>query len=109
MVEYSTRLDLVFGSLADPTRRDIFQRVSGNESTISEIAKHYNMSFAAVSKHLKVLEKANLISKRKKGRQQLILAKPKALKNIEDYLSKYEEVWDSRFDALEELLDEGAK
>jgi DNA-binding transcriptional ArsR family regulator len=109
MVEYSTQLDLVFGSLADPTRRDIFQRVSGNESTVGEIAKHYKMSYAAVSKHLKVLEKANLISKRKKGRQQLILAKPKALKNIEDYLSKYEKVWDSRFDALEELLDEGEK
>ena len=109
MVEYTAQLDLVFGSLADPTRRDIFQRVSGHERSVGEIAQHYKMSFAAVSKHLKVLERANLISKRRNGRQQLVLARPKALKNIEDYLSDYEQVWDSRFDALEELLDKGDK
>jgi DNA-binding transcriptional ArsR family regulator len=107
MVEYSKQLDLVFNSLADPTRRDIFQRVSGNESSVGEIAKHYKMSFAAVSKHLKVLERANLISRRKNGRQQLVIARPKALKNIEEYLAEYEEIWDNRFDALEDLLNKG--
>lgn len=105
MVEYNVQLDLVFGSLADPTRRDIFQRVTGSEQTISEIAEHYKMSFAAVSKHLKILEKAKLISKRKKGRQQLVIAQPATLKTIEDYLNEHERLWNQRFDALEELLD----
>jgi len=104
MVEYNLKLDLIFSSLADPTRRDIFQRVSGSEQTISEIAGHYKMSFAAISKHLKILEKAKLISKRKNGRQQLIIAQPATLKGIEDYLSQYEKLWNSRFDALEKFL-----
>jgi len=105
MVEYNVQLDLVFGSLADPTRRDIIQRVTGSEQTISEIAEHYKMSFAAVSKHLKILEKAKLISKRKKGRQQLVIAQPATLKTIEDYLNEHERLWNQRFDALEELLN----
>ena len=104
MVEYSTRLDLVFGSLADPTRRDIFQRVTTGEQTVGEIAQHYKMSFAAVSKHLKVLEKAKLITKHRHGRQQLVIAEPQTLKSVEDYLHQYEKLWNKRFDALEELL-----
>jgi DNA-binding transcriptional ArsR family regulator len=105
MVEYNSQLDLVFGSLADPTRRDIFQRVTGSEQTISEIAEHYKMSFAAVSKHLKILEKAQLISKRKKGRQQLVIARTDTLKSVEDYLIQHERLWNQRFDILEQLLN----
>ena len=104
MVEYSTQLDLVFSSLADPTRRDIFQRVTGSEQTISEIAEHYKMSFAAVAKHLMILEKAGLITKRKKGRAQLVSAQTATLKSVEDYLQQYEQLWNKRFDALDELL-----
>jgi DNA-binding transcriptional ArsR family regulator len=105
MVEYNLNLDLIFSSLADPTRRDIFQRVGVSEQTISEIAEHYKMSFAAISKHLKILEKAKLITKRKSGRQQLVIAQPTTLKGIEDYLSQYEQLWNGRFDALEKLLN----
>jgi DNA-binding transcriptional ArsR family regulator len=105
MVEYNVQLDLIFSSLADPTRRDIFQRVTGSEQTISQIAEHYKMSFAAVSKHLKILEKAKLISKRKNGRQQLVIAQPTSLKTIEDYLNQHEQLWNKRFDVLEQLLN----
>lgn len=105
MVEYDTQIDLVFSSLADPTRRDIFQRVTRNEQTISEIAPNYKMSFAAVAKHLQIMEKAKLISKRKKGRQQLVSARPATLKSIEKYLADYEKLWNKRFDMLEDLLN----
>lgn len=109
MVEYSMQLDLVFNSLANPTRRDIFQRVSNNEQTVGQIAEHYKMSFAAISKHLKILEKAKLISKRRNGRQHIVTAEPAALKSVQDYLVQYEQLWNTRFDALEELLNKGGK
>lgn len=105
MVEYNTQLNLIFSSLADPTRRDIFQRVIGKEQTISEIAEHYQMSFAAISKHLKILEKARLISKRRQGRQQLVSAEASALKDVQEYLAQYEVLWNKRFDNLEKLLN----
>jgi DNA-binding transcriptional ArsR family regulator len=105
MVKYQLQLDLVFGSLANPTRRDIFQRVSLRELTVTEVAEHYKMSIVAISKHLKVLEKAQLIHKRQHGRQYIISADPAALTAIRDYLAQYEKVWNERFDALEELLN----
>lgn len=104
MVEYSLDLDLVFGSLADPTRRDIFKRVSRKEQTVSEVAKHYKMSLAAISKHLKIMERARLIQKRQHGRQQLINATPATLKTVQDYVAQYEKLWNKRFDALETYL-----
>jgi DNA-binding transcriptional ArsR family regulator len=105
MVEYNNKLDLIFGSLSDPTRRDILERLLDKEQTISDIASNYKISFAAVSKHLHVLEKAKLIRKRKKGRQQLVTVNPAVLKSVEDYLVRYEKLWNQRFDSLEELLN----
>lgn len=109
MVEYIPQLDLIFSSLADPTRRDIVKRVTGSEQTIGEIAEHYKMSFAAVAKHLKILENAKLISKRKHGREQLVTAEPATLISIEGYLADYEKLWHQRFDALETLLNKRGK
>lgn len=104
MVEYSLGLDSVFGSLADPTRRDILRRVAGSELSISEIAADYRLTFAAVSKHLKVLEKAKLVVKRREGKQQLVQASPAALKDVSEYLRQYEKLWNTRFDALDDYL-----
>ena len=106
MVEYTFSLDSVFGALADPTRRDILSRVSGRELSIGEIAKDYDLTFAAVSKHLKVLEKASLILKRRKGKQHMVMLAPAAFKDINDYLSFYARFWEDRFDALELYLKE---
>ena len=104
MVEYALRLDNIFGSLADSTRRDILSRVAKKEMSIGDIAKHYNLTFAAVSKHLKVLERAKLIVKRKEGKHQIVQLAPGALKDATDYLEKYKQMWEQRFDALDNYL-----
>ncbi len=89
MVEYTLQLDSVFGSLADPTRRDILRRVARSELSVSEIANSYDISLAAVSKHLKVLEKAKLITKRRRGKQQLVRTTSGTLAAAERYLEQY--------------------
>ncbi|MDB5179319.1 MAG: ArsR family transcriptional regulator [Patescibacteria group bacterium] len=89
MIEYSLQLDSIFGSLADPTRRDILRRVAGVELSVSEIAQPYNLSLAAVSKHLKILEKAKLVIKRRQGKQQFVQASPVAIKGAARYLEFY--------------------
>jgi DNA-binding transcriptional ArsR family regulator len=105
MVEYPIQLDLVFNSLSNATRRDIFKRITGSELSVSEIAENYKMSLAAVSKHLKILERAKLITRRRDGKQYMVTAKPEALKDVQKYLAQYEKLWNARFDALEELLN----
>ncbi len=97
-------LDNVFSSLADATRRDILRRVGKNQLTISEIAAHYKLTFAAISKHLKVLEKARLIVKRRQGKEQLVTLSPLAFMGAVDYLQHYEAIWNQRFNALDKLL-----
>jgi DNA-binding transcriptional ArsR family regulator len=106
MVEYTLSLDSVFSSLSDPTRRDILRRVSKQELSISEIAKPYDLTFAAISKHLKVLERATLIIKRRRGKEQMVQAVPRALKDADEYLEQYRQLWEERFDRLEALLNE---
>ncbi len=104
MVESSLKLDIIFGSLADPTRRAILKQVSVKEMSIGEIAKPYDLTFAAVSKHLKILEKAELIIKRRYGKQQMVQLSPKAFKEANGYLKHYEEMWNNRLDSLETYL-----
>lgn len=104
MVEYTLNLDLIFSSLADPTRRDILKRVSKKNLSISEIAKPYKHSLAAISKHLMVLEKAKLIIKHRQGKTQIVRLSPTALKDADNYLKHYEVIWNQRFDALDKLL-----
>ena len=109
MVEYIMDLNAIFGSLADPTRRDILSRVALHELSVSEIANHYNTSLAAISKHLQILHKAKLIVKRRRGKQQLVAAAPLAFKEASDYLDIYQTLWNERFDALEILLNKEAQ
>jgi DNA-binding transcriptional ArsR family regulator len=106
MVEYALNLDTVFGSLADPTRRDILQRVTARQLTVSEIAQPYDMSLAAISKHIKIMEKAKLIIKRRKGKEQIVSLAPQTLKGAADYLESYRLEWDDRFNRLEKILEE---
>jgi DNA-binding transcriptional ArsR family regulator len=104
MVEYAVSLDSIFHSLADPIRRDIVYRVSRRELSVSEIAKNYEVSLAAISKHLKVLERARLIIKRRKGKQQMVQVAPLALKEAAEYLEAYRLIWEERHEALDRLL-----
>ena len=106
MVEYVSELDTIFGSLADPTRRDILARVARSELSVGELVSEYDFSFAAISKHLKVLETAKLIIKRKEGKKQMVTLAPGALRSADEYLEQYRQMWQSRFDKLENLLNE---
>jgi DNA-binding transcriptional ArsR family regulator len=107
MVEYAMDLDSVFGALSDGTRRDILRRLLNAELSIGEIAKPYDLTFAAISKHLKVLEKAKLIIKRRRGKEQMVQIDPVGLKDASEFFTFYEQLWIDRFDALEEYLKEG--
>lgn len=110
MVEYKLRqqrqLDAIFSSLADPTRRDIIARVAGKECSVGELVSYYHVSFAAISKQLKVLENARLIVKRKEGKKQMIAVDSAGLENADRYLEQYRQMWQGRFDKLESLLNE---
>jgi DNA-binding transcriptional ArsR family regulator len=106
MVERNTYLDGIFGSLADPIRRDILRRLMNAQYSVSQIAEHYQISFAAVAKHLKVLEKACLITKQRKGKEQIVCIVPQSLHDASDYLAQYEALWNYRFDALDKVLEE---
>ena len=106
MVEYSTKLDVVFRSLSDPTRRDILRRISRKELSINEVAQSYaqQMSLAAVSKHLQVLERAHLIKKCRVGKQQFVSLSPPTLKEASRYLEQYKKLWEGRLDRLKDYL-----
>lgn len=104
MVEYSFSLDTTFGALSDATRRDILQRVANTELSVGELARFYDLTFAAVSKHLKVLERAQLIIKRKRGKQQMVSLAPAGIADAAEYLDWYRNLWESRLDSLGQYL-----
>ena len=107
MVNYqSTQLDSVFHALADPTRRAIVGALAEGPKTVGEISRPFRISLPAVSKHLKVLEKAKLVRRQIRGRQHLCRLNPAALAEAYDWLGFYEEFWRERLDALDELLRE---
>jgi DNA-binding transcriptional ArsR family regulator len=104
MVEPSNKLDSVFGSLSDPTRRDILKRVSKKSMNVGEIAKHYDLSFAAVAKHLDVLHRAKLINKNRRGKEQIVSISPNTLATANKYLESYKQIWEKRLDSLDAYL-----
>jgi len=104
MVEYTQQLDFIFASLSDPTRRDILARVARAEFSISELVAEYDMSFAAVAKHLKIMEQARLIVKRKEGKKQMVSLAPDALMSADEYLEQYRRMWQGRYDKLDKLI-----
>jgi DNA-binding transcriptional ArsR family regulator len=104
MVEYQLNLNEVFSSLADPTRRDILSRLIQGDLTIGELAEPYKLTFAAVSKHLKVLENAHLVVKQKRGKERVVKLSANALADADAYLSLYRKHWEDRFEALDTLL-----
>src|SRR5258708_33403971 len=106
MVEQDAYLDGIFGSLADPIRRDILRRLMNAQYTVSQIAQDYQISFAAVAKHLNVLEKAQLVVKQRRGKEQVVSIAPQAFKDASHYLAQYEALWNYRFDALDKVLKE---
>ena len=106
MVESNIQLDLLFTSLSDSTRRSILSRVAETEMSIGEIAKHYKLTFAAISKHIKVLEKANLVTKHRRGKEQVVIIVPSTINIGQEHIKRYTKMWSNRFDNLENLLKE---
>ncbi|MGB9143741.1 MAG: metalloregulator ArsR/SmtB family transcription factor [Aestuariivirga sp.] len=104
-----TRLDKVFQALSDSTRRSILRRISRRELTVSEIARPYELTFAAVSKHLKVLQQARLIDRRKDGSFQMISLNPEAMKSADQWLRFYQQFWTTRLETLKSLLEDEEK
>ena len=98
--------DLAFGALADATRRDIVRRAIGGGEGVAELAAHYPMSFAAVQKHIAVLERAGLVSKDRVGRRKVVRTNVDALRRTRRLLDQYEELWRGRFGRMAELLSE---
>jgi DNA-binding transcriptional ArsR family regulator len=97
-------LDAVFGALADPTRRAILARLASGEVTVSELAEPFAMSQPAVSKHLKVLERAGLIARGRDAQRRPCRLQPEPLKTVADWVAHYEHFWTESFDRLDEYL-----
>jgi DNA-binding transcriptional ArsR family regulator len=104
MVEDSEEIDRVFHALSNRTRRGMLRRLSRNECSVGELAGPTEMSFAAASKHVQVLERAGLVNRRVKGRQHICSLSPKPLRDASEWLSFYEEFWTTSLDRLEAVL-----
>jgi DNA-binding transcriptional ArsR family regulator len=104
MVE--NRLDTTFHALADPTRRGMLANLALGEKSIGELGEPFRMTFAGASKHVKVLERAGLVERRKSGRRYLCALKAEPLAEAEQWLRQWEHFWNARLDRLQALVDE---
>ena len=105
MVNKQENISAVFAALADPTRRRILARLSGRgERRVTSLAKPFRISLPAISRHLRVLENARLIERRRDGRMHLIHARAAGLKPAREWIAQCAAFWDARFDALDALL-----
>jgi DNA-binding transcriptional ArsR family regulator len=98
--------DRMFGALADRTRRDIVRRAIDGEEGVAELATHYAMSFAAVQKHVAILERAGLVTKVRIGRRKVVRTNRESLRIARGLLDRYEDLWRARMDRMEELMRE---
>ena len=99
-------VDRIFRALADATRRDIVRRTLTGEETVSQLAQDYDMSFAAVQKHVAVLERAGLVTKQPHGRERLVRGNPTGIQLAQKLLDTYEQIWRARISRLDDLLAE---
>ncbi len=100
------RYDRLFAALGDATRRDLLRRAAGGEHSVSALARHYAMSLTAVQKHVAVLERAGLVTRRRAGRESLVVPDPSALHDARRALDLLEELWRGRLDRFGEVLAE---
>jgi DNA-binding transcriptional ArsR family regulator len=105
-MQTSERLDLTFAALADPTRRAILARLATGEATVTELAEPFEMSQPAISKHLKVLERAGLISMNVDAQRRPRKLEPKRLGEAVDWIERYREIFEQNYQRLDALLEE---
>jgi DNA-binding transcriptional ArsR family regulator len=101
----SSSLDSTFAALADPTRRAILARLAQGETSVTELAEPFSMSMPAISKHLKVLEKAGLIDRGREAQYRPARLNPAALKSAAEWIEEYRQFWEHSFDRLEAYLN----
>ena len=99
-------VDELFRALADPTRRDILRRCATGEPSVSRLARAYPMSFAAVQKHVAVMERAGLVTKERRGREQLVRTDPEAVSRARQTLDELEAAWRGRVERMSDVLSE---
>ncbi|MGZ8726508.1 MAG: ArsR/SmtB family transcription factor [Aeromicrobium sp.] len=104
-METALDADRVFGALADATRRDIIRRAIAGEEGVAELAGHYPISFAAVQKHVAVLERAGLVSKRRIGRRKVVLTQLDGVRRAQRLLDEYEELWRGRIERMTDMVE----
>jgi DNA-binding transcriptional ArsR family regulator len=101
--------DRIFGALGDATRRDIVRRAIEGEAGVAELAEHYPMSFAAVQKHVAILERAGLVSKHRMGRRKVVRTNLEGLRAARRLLDRYEELWRERVERMNQLINASPK
>jgi DNA-binding transcriptional ArsR family regulator len=101
--------DRIFGALGDSTRRDIVRRAIDGKEGVAELAAHYPMSFAAVQKHVAILERAGLVSKHRSGRRKIVRTNLAALHVARRLLDRYEELWRERVERMDQLISDTPK
>jgi DNA-binding transcriptional ArsR family regulator len=100
----ATDFDRLFGALADATRRDIVRRAIAGEEGVAELAAHYPVSFAAVQKHIAVLERAGLVTKERDGRRKVVRTNVEGLRVAQRLLDQYEQLWRGRIERMTDLV-----
>jgi DNA-binding transcriptional ArsR family regulator len=102
----SPRLDATFAALADPTRRAMLARLAAGEATVTELAAPFAMSQPAISKHIKVLERAGLVTRGRDAQRRPVRLAPRLLGEASDWLDEFRRYWEASFDALDAVLEE---
>jgi DNA-binding transcriptional ArsR family regulator len=105
MVQYQRELDRTLAALADPTRREVLERLGGGSATISQLAEPFEMSLTGMKKHVRVLEDAELVTTEKVGRARRCSLGPKHLEDVTEWIDAYRHMLEERFDRLGELLE----
>ncbi len=103
----SPRLSTTFAALADPTRRVILERLSRGEATPGELARPLRISWPAVTRHLRVLERAGLLQRRRNGRNHLLTLEPEPIKQADAWIATYRRFWEESFNSLADYLERG--
>jgi DNA-binding transcriptional ArsR family regulator len=109
MKQASPDFDRMFAALGDATRRDIVRRAIAAEEGVAELAAHYPMSFAAVQKHIAILERAGLVTKEQVGRRKVVHTNLEGLQTARRLLDEYEALWRGRFERMAELIDDDTR